>query len=101
MGRIAETYSDRVILTSDNPRSEDPLEIINAMAAGMRGEGYEKVPDRHDAIGMAIEMARDGDIILLAGKGHETYQIFADRTVPFDDVKVASLHLRTKREARE
>ncbi len=101
MGHIAETYSDRVILTSDNPRSEDPLQIIDAMAQGMRGTSYEKVPDRHEAIGMAIEMARDGDIILLAGKGHEAYQIFADRTVPFDDVKVASLHLRTKREARE
>ena len=101
MAHMAEKYSDRVILTSDNPRSEDPAKIVEDMAKGLRGESYEKVVDRHEAIGMAIEMARDGDIILLAGKGHETYQIFADRTEPFDDVKVAAWHLRAKREARK
>jgi UDP-N-acetylmuramoyl-L-alanyl-D-glutamate--2,6-diaminopimelate ligase len=101
MGHMAETYSDRVILTSDNPRSEDPNKIIDEMALGMKTERFAKIPDREEAIKLAIEMARDGDIILLAGKGHENYQIFADRTITFDDVKIAAYYLRAKREAVE
>jgi UDP-N-acetylmuramoyl-L-alanyl-D-glutamate--2,6-diaminopimelate ligase len=101
MAHMAETYSDRVILTSDNPRTEDPAKILDDMAVGMRGQSFAKIPDREEAIKLAIEMARDGDIILLAGKGHETYQIFADRTIPFDDVRVASFYLRARREAPE
>ncbi len=101
MAHAAETLSDRVILTSDNPRSEDPEKIIDDMVKGMRGQRYERIADRREAIKLAIETARDNDIILIAGKGHEAYQIFADRTEPFDDVKVASYYLRERRELPE
>jgi UDP-N-acetylmuramoyl-L-alanyl-D-glutamate--2,6-diaminopimelate ligase len=89
MGRVATELADFTVITSDNPRSEDPLAIIEAIAAGAVGEAYSTEPDRRSAIAMAVEMAEAGDIVLIAGKGHETYQIFADRTIDFDDRKVA------------
>ncbi len=95
MGRVAGTLADYAIVTSDNPRSEDPAEIVReaeqgVIAAGKRrGEGYETVVDRRDAIERAISLASDGDLVLIAGKGHETKQIFADKTVEFDDRTVA------------
>jgi UDP-N-acetylmuramoyl-L-alanyl-D-glutamate--2,6-diaminopimelate ligase len=89
MGRVATELADFTVITSDNPRSEDPLAIIEAIAGGAVGEAYSTEPDRRSAIAMAVEMAEAGDIVLIAGKGHETYQIFADRTIDFDDRKVA------------
>ncbi|WP_407083042.1 UDP-N-acetylmuramoyl-L-alanyl-D-glutamate--2,6-diaminopimelate ligase [Paenibacillus aurantius] len=90
MGRIAAKYSDYVILTSDNPRKEDPDQIIQDMEPGLYENQavicpYEKQPDRRQAIRRAIFMAEPGDIVLIAGKGHEPYQILHDRTIPFDD----------------
>ena len=87
MGETSGRQSDLSILTSDNPRQEDPLKIISDIVVGMQKSGGKYVieADRAKAIKLAIEEARAGDIVLLAGKGHENYQIFADRTVHLDD----------------
>ena len=92
MGRVAADLADRVWLTSDNPRSEDPRVIIDQIAVGVvppPPEGYTVIPDRHEAIRDALAWGRAGDTIVIAGKGHETYQIIADRILPFDDRLVA------------
>jgi UDP-N-acetylmuramoyl-L-alanyl-D-glutamate--2,6-diaminopimelate ligase len=91
MGQAAGEGSDLAIVTSDNPRSEDPLQIINDVMVGLRRTDTKSIvePDRGSAIRKAIEEATAGDIVLLAGKGHETYQIFRDRTIHFDDREVA------------
>jgi UDP-N-acetylmuramoyl-L-alanyl-D-glutamate--2,6-diaminopimelate ligase len=94
MGRIASELADTVIVTNDNPRSEDPQSIIDAIVAGAAGE-VEVLPDRAEAIARAIELARDGDVVVIAGKGAEQGQEFADRTVPFDDREAAREALRT------
>jgi UDP-N-acetylmuramoyl-L-alanyl-D-glutamate--2,6-diaminopimelate ligase len=91
MGEAAGSGSDFVILTSDNPRSEDPAQILADAEAGIAGTGcpYEVIADRREAIFRAIDEARPGDIVVIAGKGHEDYQILADRTIHFDDREVA------------
>ena len=92
MGRISSEISDYTIITSDNPRTEDPEFITGEIAEGIDDRGadrYEIVQDRREAIERAIEMAEDHDIVVIAGKGHETYQIFRDRTIHFDDVEKA------------
>ena len=91
MGRIAGELADFSIITSDNPRSEDPLQICAEVEAGIKPTGSEYIvePDRKTAICRAIAMAEDDDLVLIAGKGHETYQIFRDRTIHFDDGEVA------------
>jgi UDP-N-acetylmuramoyl-L-alanyl-D-glutamate--2,6-diaminopimelate ligase len=96
MGRVAGELSDLVILTSDNPRSEEPLQIMNDVLVGLRRTDTRTIvePDRAVAIHKGIEEARAGDILILAGKGHETYQIFRDRTIHFDDREVAREALR-------
>jgi len=96
MGEAAGRGSDFVVLTSDNPRSEDPLSIINdAMVGLQRAAVRHKIePDRKAAIGSAISEARPGDIVLIAGKGHEKVQITRDGSIPFDDVTVARDVLR-------
>jgi len=91
MGRVAARLADWSILTSDNPRNEDPLEIIAAIEKGFAKEAartYEVLPDRREAIARALAMAVKGDYVLVAGKGHEDYQIFKDRTIHFSDVEV-------------
>ena len=92
MGRAAAGMSDVVVVTSDNPRSEEPMQIIEEILVGVRGEQAECIVevDRRKAIALAVREARPGDIVLLAGKGHEKVQIFADRTVEFDDVAEAA-----------
>jgi UDP-N-acetylmuramoyl-L-alanyl-D-glutamate--2,6-diaminopimelate ligase len=97
MGQVACELSDLAIVTSDNPRSEDPLQIINDIMVGVRRTDTRAivVPDRALAIRKAIEEANAGDVVLLAGKGHETYQIFKDRTIHFDDREVAAEALRS------
>jgi UDP-N-acetylmuramoyl-L-alanyl-D-glutamate--2,6-diaminopimelate ligase len=98
MGEAAGTLSDLVVLTSDNPRSEDPLRIINDVVVGLQKvDGkYRVEPDRERAMEIALEEARPGDIVLLAGKGHETTQVLADRTIEFDDREKARAILRGK-----
>lgn len=91
MGAIAERLADVAIVTSDNPRTEDPDLIIDQIEAGMGG-GHERVTDRRAAIARAIDLSRRGDVILLAGKGHETYQVIGTEKHPFDErVVVAEL----------
>lgn len=86
MGKIAEAEADLVIVTSDNPRSESPEQIIKDIVAGISNMDKVKVePDRSAAIQLAINTATERDVVVVAGKGHETYQILADRTIPFDD----------------
>lgn len=91
MGEVSGKFSDLTILSSDNPRSEDPLKIISDIIVGLQKTGgrYVIEPDREKAIACAIDDAAPGDIVLLAGKGHENYQILADRTLEFDDREVA------------
>lgn len=91
MGEAAGRASDIVVLTSDNPRSEDPLLIINDAIVGAQRTSAKLLiePDRQKAIEVALDEARSGDIVLLAGKGHETYQVLRDRTIEFDDHAVA------------
>jgi UDP-N-acetylmuramoyl-L-alanyl-D-glutamate--2,6-diaminopimelate ligase len=93
MGRIAAELADLPIVTSDNPRSEDPRAIIEEIVGGAQGE-LEVEPDRREAIARAIEAAAPGDVVVIAGKGHEQGQEFRDRTVPFDDREVAREALR-------
>jgi UDP-N-acetylmuramoyl-L-alanyl-D-glutamate--2,6-diaminopimelate ligase len=96
MGAAAAELSDLVIVTSDNPRSEDPLAIIGDAMPGVKAYAtpYVVEPDRGTAIRNALSAASPGDIVLLAGKGHETYQILGDRTIHFDDRERARAILR-------
>jgi UDP-N-acetylmuramoyl-L-alanyl-D-glutamate--2,6-diaminopimelate ligase len=97
MGMAAAQASDFVVLTSDNPRSEDPLDIINDVLVGLRRYDTAHIvePDREKAINAALKEARPGDIVILAGKGHEPYQVLSDRTISFDDRAVARDILRS------
>ncbi|MEA4816024.1 MAG: UDP-N-acetylmuramoyl-L-alanyl-D-glutamate--2,6-diaminopimelate ligase [Lachnospiraceae bacterium] len=91
MGEISGNISDYAIITSDNPRTEDPLKILDDVEVGMAKTNckYEKIADRREAIKRAVSIAEKDDIIIIAGKGHEDYQIFTDRTIHFDDVETA------------
>ena len=97
MGRVATQLADSTIITSDNPRSEDPVAIIGEIERGARDGGgpYTVELDRRAAIREAVGQARAGDAVVIAGKGHETGQEFADRVIPFDDRAVAADELRT------
>jgi UDP-N-acetylmuramoyl-L-alanyl-D-glutamate--2,6-diaminopimelate ligase len=108
MGAVAARLSDFVVLTSDNPRSENPTRIIDEIMRGLAptpepgaskrpGPAYVVNPDRRSAIEFAIRTAQSGDLVLIAGKGHEKYQVVGDRTLPFDDVDVARAALEQRR----
>jgi UDP-N-acetylmuramoyl-L-alanyl-D-glutamate--2,6-diaminopimelate ligase len=108
MGAVAARMSDLVVLTSDNPRSEDPLRIIDEIKRGIvppADPGAPKRPatplvvnpDRRAAIEEAIRSARPGDVVMVAGKGHEKYQVIGSRTIPFDDVQIAQAALVNRR----
>ncbi len=96
MARAAEQLSDYAIVTSDNPRTEDPQAITRSIEKGFQGGNYEVIIDRRAAIERAISLAGPRDIILIAGKGHETYQQFAHETLPFDDVQVAQAAIEAR-----
>jgi UDP-N-acetylmuramoyl-L-alanyl-D-glutamate--2,6-diaminopimelate ligase len=102
MGMAAAELSDYVVLTSDNPRSEDPLAIMNDAMVGLKRYDTPCIaePDRERAIRKAIEAAGEGDVVILAGKGHETYQVLRDGPIPFDDREVARRILRSLRARR-
>jgi UDP-N-acetylmuramoyl-L-alanyl-D-glutamate--2,6-diaminopimelate ligase len=92
MGAVASELADHVVVTSDNPRSEDPLVIINAIIQGVPGDYRDRVvsePDRRRAFAAAFQVAGAGDVVVIAGKGHETTQTIGDLVVPFDDRAVA------------
>ncbi|MDO8683896.1 MAG: UDP-N-acetylmuramoyl-L-alanyl-D-glutamate--2,6-diaminopimelate ligase [Armatimonadota bacterium] len=100
MGRIASEMADVCVVTSDNPRKEDPNTIIEEILTGIEKPFAARVvvePDRREAIKIALNMANAGDIVLIAGKGHEDYQIFADRTIHFDDREVVRELLRSQK----
>jgi UDP-N-acetylmuramyl tripeptide synthase len=88
MGTVASRHADSVVVTSDNPRGEDPAAIIAEIVAAVP-RGYEAIEDRRAAIGHAVSTAAAEDVVLLAGKGHETHQEIAGRTLPFSDVQEA------------
>jgi UDP-N-acetylmuramoyl-L-alanyl-D-glutamate--2,6-diaminopimelate ligase len=93
MGRMAAQYADIAVITSDNPRTESPMAIIRAIEAGYLASGpgsqYHVIADRARAIHTAIGLARAGDVVVIAGKGHEAYQIIGSEHIPFDDRQVA------------
>ena len=89
MGRIAAAYADRIYVTSDNPRSENPEAILAEIETGIGTHAHVSEVDRRKAIHRAIDEAAPGDVVLIAGKGHETYQIIGEQTLPFDDAEVA------------
>src|SRR5262245_26339992 len=104
MGAVAGRLSDLILITSDNPRSEDPQRIIEEVLRGITadtrrdsGQSVITIPDRRDAINKAIELARAGDLVLIAGKGHEKYQVIGSQVLPFDDVTVAREALSRRR----
>jgi UDP-N-acetylmuramoyl-L-alanyl-D-glutamate--2,6-diaminopimelate ligase len=96
MGEAAGSGSDFVVLTSDNPRSENPLDIMNDALPGLQRTGtrYTLEPDRRKAVTLAIDEGKAGDIVLIAGKGHEKVQVTSTGTIPFDDIEVATTALR-------
>jgi UDP-N-acetylmuramoyl-L-alanyl-D-glutamate--2,6-diaminopimelate ligase len=96
MARISTELSDKVFITSDNPRTEEPMDIINEIIKGISPSknNYVIEPDRFNAIKKALSEGQKGDIVLVAGKGHETYQIFKDVTIPFDDREVVKKILK-------
>jgi UDP-N-acetylmuramoyl-L-alanyl-D-glutamate--2,6-diaminopimelate ligase len=97
MGRVAERFSDHVVITSDNPRSEDPIRILDEISAGLETPDDAVLePDRREAIGLTVRMARQSDVILIAGKGHEDYQELAEGRIPFDDREVAHEFLQER-----
>ena len=90
MGKVAEALADRVLVTSDNPRSEDPEAIIDQIVAGMQANDKHRIVlDRYQAIAAALREATPGDVVVIAGKGHETEQIIGEQRLPFDDREVA------------
>jgi UDP-N-acetylmuramoyl-L-alanyl-D-glutamate--2,6-diaminopimelate ligase len=88
MGAVAESHADLVILTSDNPRTEDPEAILDEIERGMHGKSHERIEDRRTAIARALALAQPGDLVVLAGKGHETYQIRGTTSHPFDEAVI-------------
>jgi UDP-N-acetylmuramoyl-L-alanyl-D-glutamate--2,6-diaminopimelate ligase len=94
MGAAASGLSDFVVVTSDNPRNEDPLEIIRDIVKGIRGNNYTVQPDRAEAIREAVSMAKESDILLVAGKGHEDYQEVKGERHHFSDKEVLKEEIR-------
>jgi len=95
MGRIVTRLADYAIITSDNPRSEDPLRIIRDIRKGIRKNNFRVIPDRLKAIKAGLSLARKGDCLIIAGKGHEDYQVMKDRTLYFSDRKAVQKCLRS------
>ena len=88
MGKIACDMSDIAIITSDNPRTEEPMSIIEDIIRPLDNKNFEVIESRYDAIERAMNIAKEGDVVLIAGKGHETYQILKDKTIDFDERKI-------------
>ncbi|MEI7999384.1 MAG: UDP-N-acetylmuramoyl-L-alanyl-D-glutamate--2,6-diaminopimelate ligase [Candidatus Omnitrophota bacterium] len=88
MAQVACERADYSVVTSDNPRSEDPMSIIKEIMSGFKGDNYEVITDRKEAIVQALRIVKSGEIVLIAGKGHEDYQILKDKTIPFNEVSI-------------
>ncbi len=100
MGKVTTELADFVIVTSDNPRNEDPMKIIEDIKKGIKKNNYEVIVDREMAISRALSLAKKDDVILIAGKGHENYQIIRDKILPFSDKEVVEKMLKAKRNAQ-
>ncbi|MFH0790523.1 MAG: UDP-N-acetylmuramoyl-L-alanyl-D-glutamate--2,6-diaminopimelate ligase [Candidatus Omnitrophota bacterium] len=96
MGRIVSELADYAVITNDNPRSEDPHSIINDIERGITKKNYSVIPDRREAIEKSLELARSGDVVLVAGKGHENYQVLKSQIIRFDDREVVRECLKQK-----
>ncbi|AOR23945.1 UDP-N-acetylmuramoyl-L-alanyl-D-glutamate--2,6-diaminopimelate ligase [Clostridium taeniosporum] len=96
MGKIGTEIADMAIITSDNPRSEEPIKIIEDILVGIEKDNYEVIENRKEAIKRAIDIAKENDVIVIAGKGHETYQILKDKTIHFDEREVVKQILDDK-----
>jgi UDP-N-acetylmuramoyl-L-alanyl-D-glutamate--2,6-diaminopimelate ligase len=90
MGAIADRLADKIVLTNDNPRAEDPLQILGQIESGIQRHKAVRIPDRREAIGFAIRQADSGDLVLVAGKGHETTQVVGSERIPFSDRTVVA-----------
>jgi UDP-N-acetylmuramoyl-L-alanyl-D-glutamate--2,6-diaminopimelate ligase len=90
MAEAVRRVADLVVLTSDNPRTEDPERILDDLAIGLEGAAFERIADRRAAIEAALRAARPGDTVVLAGKGHETYQVVGTTKHPFDEREVVA-----------
>ena len=99
MGRIAVRGADLAIVTSDNPRTEDPDRIIDDIEEGMEGAAHVRLTDRREAIHRALALARPGDCVVLAGKGHESYQVVGTERFPFDEREIVLAALDRTRAA--
>ena len=98
MGKIASELCDKVIFTSDNPRNEDPSKIISEMMVGVAAENFKKIlkiSQREEAIMMSKQLVKKGDIVLIAGKGHECYQEIDGKLYPFNDLNIAKKYFKT------
>jgi len=93
MGRVAAEGADRIVVTSDNPRTEDPERIVEEVAEGVGEVPHERIVDRREAIHRVLEEAEEGEIVLLAGKGHETYQVVGTERRPFDEARIVREYL--------
>ena len=100
MGQVAGRLAHYSIVTSDNPRSEDPQSIIDQIIPGFENKSYKVVVNREEAIKEALHLAQDGDVVLIAGKGHETYQIFKDKTIDFDERTIVKKYLSPRARQR-
>jgi UDP-N-acetylmuramoyl-L-alanyl-D-glutamate--2,6-diaminopimelate ligase len=96
MGQVVSELSDYAIITSDNPRSEDPMRIIEDIKKGIKKDNFCVIPERIEAIRKSLSMAAIGDIVLVAGKGHEDHQIIGDRSLRFDDREAVKECLRSQ-----
>ena len=101
MGAVSCSLSDLAIVTSDNPRGEDPAQIFSDIEKGIAGKftNYEIIQDRRTAIAKAVGLAAKGDIVLIAGKGHENYQILGDKTIHFSDAEEAAAAIKGRQRA--
>lgn len=97
MGAVSEKYGDQIIITNDNPRTEDPLSIIDEIEKGFESKSFKVIPDRQQAIEYAILNADENDIVMILGKGHEDYQILIDKTIDFDDRMIARAALEKRK----
>jgi UDP-N-acetylmuramoyl-L-alanyl-D-glutamate--2,6-diaminopimelate ligase len=97
MGRVASELADLAIITTDNPRNEEPEEIIEEVVSGVNKQNFRVIVNRREAIKEVLSLAGKDDIILIAGKGHEDYQIFKDKRIHFDDREVVRECLDSKR----
>ena len=96
MGRIAVEHSDYVIFTSDNPRNEDPKDILNDITANLTSDNFEVIIDRHDAIVKGMDLLNNNDILMVLGKGHEDYQIIKAGKIHFSDQEEVLKYLEIK-----